>query len=124
MAKITITKMRKILKRLGLSTYYEHIPHILSHLIGIPAPVLTRETEERIRAMFKETQAPYQKYRQPGRKNFLSYNYVFHKFFQLLDMKEFLPFFPFLKSRQKNYKQDIVWKKICNDLGWKFYRSQ
>jgi hypothetical protein len=122
MAKLTDRKMRKILKKLKLSKYYEHIAHI-KHMLGIPAPVINRETDEALRSMFKEIQAPFIKHCPPDRFNFLSYSYVLHKFFKLLNMPEFCKYFPLLKSREKLHIHDTIWKKICADLGWKYHRS-
>lgn len=34
--------------------------------------------------------------------------------------KEFLPFFPMLKDREKIIEQDEIWKKICQELNWRF----
>jgi hypothetical protein len=34
-----------------------------------------------------------------------------------------LKYFPLLKSRDKLHQQEQIWKKICDDLGWKFVRS-
>ena len=89
MATLTNRKMRKMLGKLGFSKYYEHIPHI-KHRLGIPAPVINRETDERLKSMFKEIQAPFFRHCPPDRYNFLSYSYVLHKFFLLLDMPECL----------------------------------
>lgn len=36
---------------------------------------------------------------------------------------EYLKFFPLLKSNEKLYKQDQIWKKICKDLRWEFIPS-
>jgi hypothetical protein len=38
----------------------------------------------------------------------------------LLNQKEFLPFFPMLKDREKIIEQDEIWKKICQELNWRF----
>ena len=122
MAKLTNRKMRKILRKLGYSKYYEHIPHI-KHMLGIPAPVINRETDEALRSMFKEIQAPFIRHCPPDRLNFLSYSYILHKFFLLLKMPEFCQHFPLLRSREKLHAHDVIWKKICADLGWKFHRS-
>lgn len=122
MAKLTNRKMRKILRKLGYSKYYEHIPHI-KHMLGIPAPVINRETDEALRSMFKEIQAPFLRHCPPDRLNFLSYSYILHKFFLLLKMSEFCQYFPLLRSREKLHAHDVIWKKICADLGWKFHRS-
>ena len=32
-------------------------------------------------------------------------------------------FFPLLKSTEKLYAQDQIWKKICKDLRWEFIPS-
>ena len=123
MAILTPGKLRDILKKLKLNKYYEHVPHIINRLNGLPAPVMTRETEEKLRMMFKEIQTPFLKYCPKERKNFLSYSYVLHKFVQLLEMDEFLICFPLLKSREKLHQQDQIWKKICEELHWEFIKS-
>ena len=123
MATLSITKVREILKKLKYNKYYEHIPHIINKLNGIPPPVISRENEEKIRRMFKEIQAPFHKHCPKGRKNFLSYSYVLHKFMELLSMDEFLICFPLLKSREKLHQQDQIWKKICRELRWEYVPS-
>ena len=42
---------------------------------------------------------------------------------QLIDMDEFLKYFPLLKSKEKLIEQDDIWKKICNELKWEFIPS-
>ena len=123
MANLTPNKLREILKKIKLNKYYEHVPHIINRINGLPAPVMTRETEEKLRMMFKEIQTPFIKYCPKDRKNFLSYAYVLHKFVQLLELDNFLVCFPLLKSREKLHQQDIIWKKICNELQWEFIKS-
>ena len=123
MALLTSSKLREILKKLKLNKYYEHVPHIINRLNGLPAPVMNRNTEEKLRMMFKEIQTPFIKYCPKERKNFLSYSYVLHKFVQLLEMDEFLICFPLLKSREKLHQQDLIWKKICEELKWEFIKS-
>jgi len=117
------TKLREILKRLGLNKYYEHIPHIINRLNGIPPPRLTPETEEKLREMFRAIQTPFMKHCPSWRKNFLSYSYVLNKFCRILGKTEFLASFTLLKSREKLYEMDKVWQKICVDLDWPFHRS-
>ena len=74
--------------------------------------------------MFKKTLVPFRKYCPPNkRKNYLSYNYVMYKFFQLLELDEYLHHFQLLKSRTKLHQQDQIWKNICNDLGWEYIPS-
>jgi hypothetical protein len=119
-AKILI---KQILKKLRFTTYYEHIPFILSKITNKPAPTISRETEEIIKKMFKQTEEPFAKHCPKDRKNFLNYSYVFHKFFEILDMPEFADCFPLLKSQDKLKKADNSWEKICADLNWPFYPS-
>ena len=123
MNELTTSKLREILKKLKKNKYYEHIPHIINKLNGIPPPVMSRETEEELRRMFKEIQVPFHKFCPENRKNFLSYSYVLHKFVQLLELDEFLPCFMLLKSREKLHQQDKIWKDICKYLNWQFIPS-
>lgn len=120
---VSIVEMKIILKKLKLNSYYEHIPHIMSKISGHPPPTLDRETEDKIKQMFKDIQEPFSKYCPKERTNFLSYSYVLHKFFQILNMPEFVKHFPLLKSREKLHLQDKMWKQICNDLDWEYYSS-
>jgi len=123
MAHITPDKMRIILKKIKKNDYYEHIPYIINQLNGLPAPVIAPEIEEIIRGMFKAIQIPFEKYCPHKRKNFLSYNYVMYKFFELLELDEYLDCFQLLKSRTKLHQQDLIWKNICCDLNWQFIKS-
>jgi len=120
---ITPRRMRIILKKLNLNKYYEHVQHIINKVSGIPPPKITREVEEKFRQMFKEAQEPFTIYCPKNRKNFLSYSYTLHKFCQLLELDDFLPCFPLLKSRDKLKEQDRIWKKICEYLDWQFISS-
>lgn len=120
---ITPEKMKQILKELDLTEDYEHVPYIISKITGKPAPKFTREMEEKIRQMFKEMQEPFERYCPPERTNFLNYSYVLHKSCELLELDEYLPYFPLLKSRENLRNQDEIWKKICYDLRWEFIPS-
>jgi len=122
-SKLKPSKLREILKKLKLSKYYEHVAHIMNRLNGVQAPVLSREVEDKLRFMFREIQPSFIKHCPKGRSNFLSYSYVLYKFCQLLELDEFLPCFPLLKSREKLYMQDKIWQCICEDMGWEFIKS-
>ena len=105
------SKVREILKKLKQNKYYEHVPHIINKINGLPPPIMSRETEEELRRMFKEIQIPFAKFCPKDRKNFLSYSYVLHKFVQLLELDQFLDCFILLKSREKLHQQDLIWKQ-------------
>lgn len=119
MDQLTNKKTKEILKRLGYNKYYEHIPFIKDKL-GIKPPVMTQELEEILCNLFMEIQGPYAKFCPDDRVNFLNYYYTVYKLCELLDQKQFLPFFPMLKDREKRIEQDNIWKKICEELDWEF----
>lgn len=123
MADLTYKKIKEILKKLDNNKYYEHIPHIINKLNGLPIPHFEPELEEKLRVMFKMIQPLFLKYAPSSRKNFLSYSYCLHKFIQLLGRDEYLPNLPLLKSRDKLHQQDQIWKKICDELSWQFIES-
>lgn len=89
----------------------------------MPAPKLTAALEDRLKAMFAEIQEPFKRNCPPQRKNFLSYGYTLYKMCELLGEDELLRYFPLLKSNEKLYAQDQIWKKICRDLRWEFIPS-
>ena len=122
----TISLVKSVLKKLKYNKYYEHIPTIINQFCGLKAPKLTPDLEQQLKIMFDEIQIPFEKYSEiicPARKNFLNYNYVFYKMCELLNKDEFLSCFPLLKSREKLYEHDQIWKGICNDLYWEFIAS-
>jgi hypothetical protein len=117
---VTHAKVRTLLKKLRLNKYYEHVPYISNILSGLQPPKMTQALEDKLRMMFKDIQEPFNKHCPESRKNFLSYSYVLYKFCELLDEDEYLPCFPLLKSKEKLYQQDVIWKKICEELRWEF----
>ena len=117
------TKLREILRHMGETKYYEHIPHIINRLSGQNAPFMSREDEEKLRHMFREIQPAFKKHIPKGRRNFLSYGYILYKFCELLEMDEHLACFPLLKNRDKLYIQDQAWKGICSDMQWQYIRT-
>ena len=123
MSKVKPSKLKEIVKKLKLHRCYDHVAHILNKLNGISAPVLSREIEEKLRFMFKEIQFSFVRHCPKKRSNFLSYSFVLYKFCELLELDEYLPCFPLLKSREKLYMQDKIWQKICEDMGWEFIRT-
>lgn len=117
---ITQTRVREFLKKLKLNKYYEHAPYIASILNGVTPPRMNPALEDKLRVMFHHIQKPFEKHCPGDRKNFLSYSYILYKFCELLSEDEFLVCFPLLKSKEKLYKQDQIWKKITEELKWEF----
>lgn len=120
---ISYTKMREILKRLRINKYYEHINYIINRINGVPTPQFSPDLEDKLYNMFRDIQGPFLKHCPKDRKNFLSYSYVLYKFFQILGLNEYLKYFPLLKSREKLYVQDQIWRKICEELNYEFIAS-
>jgi len=122
--KLSIIQMKYILKKLRLHQYYEHIPHIISIITGTPAPIISKDLENKIKQIFRDIQEPFIKFCPKDRKNFLSYSFVLNKIFELLHKEEFKRYFPLLKSPEKLREQNKIWKKICEYNGYKFYNSE
>lgn len=120
---ITHKRIKGYLKKLRLNKQYEHTPALINRLCGVKPPVISKKLETKLVSMFEEIQKPFEKYCPKSRKNFLSYSYTLHKMCQLLGEDELLPCFPLLKSREKLYLQDSIWKGICEDMRWRYYPS-
>ena len=117
--KLDNRRLKEILKKMGYNKYYEHIPFIKDKL-GIKPPIMSPQLEEALCSMFMKIQAPYAKFCPSHRVNFLNYYYTVYKLCELLDQRQFLPFFPMLKDRDKRAEQDEIWRNICEELDWEF----
>jgi hypothetical protein len=127
LANLTNKKIRGYLKKHSdkkFNKYYEHIPHIINNLNGIPPKTMSPKMEEILRARFKQIQIPFEKHKPKDRKNLLKTDYIMYKFCQLEGWDEFLPLFNLLKSKDKLYGQDCIWKAICKTLNWPFIPSR
>jgi ribosomal protein L32 len=122
-SEITHAKVKEFLKKLGLSKYYEHIPYITSILNGLKPPTMPQALEDKLRMMFTEIEKAWEKNKPADRKNFLSYSYTLYKMCELLGEDEYLPCFQLLKSKEKLYKQDQMWKAICKELQWEWIKT-
>lgn len=127
---LTEEKVKRYLKKLGLNDYYDNIINIINRINGRPPFTLTSELEEKIKTMFRQIQEPFERYKPSNRRNFLSYSYCLHKFFQILGLDEFSKYFPLLKSADKLRQQDEIFKKIVAEMAqkdqsikWVFYPS-
>lgn len=119
----TPKNIKSILKKHRLTNYYEHLQQIYCIISGSNPISLAREVEETIINMFQAMQESFRSHCPASRSNFLSYSYVLNKLFRILGMPEHAKYFSLLKSKDKRREQDIIWNKICKDMGWKFYPS-
>lgn len=120
MSEITYTKTRDILRKLGYNKYFEHIQYI-NCKFGICPPTMSEELIETLCVLFIEIQGPWSLHCPPNRTNFFNYAYTLYQLCNLLDQTQFLPFIPRLKDFDKQREADIIWKKVCNELGWYYY---
>ena len=51
------------------------------------------------------------------RKCILHYNYLFQRLFQIVNMPQYLKWFPLLKSKPKLKNLDNMWWEICDQTG-------
>jgi hypothetical protein len=117
---INYDKMREILRKLGLNKYFEHIQYINS-LFGIKPPIMNEELHETLCVLFIEIQKPWAVHCPANRTNFFNYTYTLYQLCVLLDQVQYLPYIPMMKDREKQLEQDMIWKKVCQDLDWEFF---
>lgn len=118
-SELTDKKVKEILKRLGYSSYYEHLAYI-KYKLDIKPPVMQPEFEEMLCNLFMEVEARYVKHCPPDRRNFISFRFTVYKMCELFGQTQFLPYLPMLKNKVLRMEQDEIWKKICEDLDWEF----
>ena len=123
LSTITPTLTRQLLKKSGLTKYYEYTNAISAELSGRTPLAFDPLIKQKLRIMFEQLQTPFEIFKPPDRKNFLSYSYVIYKCLQLLGQDSFLQYFTLLKSRDKLKLQDSIWRKICQYLKWEYICS-
>jgi rubrerythrin len=121
--EVTQTKVKMYLKKLNLNKFYEHARQITNILSGKPPPIISGELYETLVNMFHDIQEPFEEVCPKNRKNFFSYSYILYKFCELLGEIDMMELFPLLKSREKLYQQDCIWRDICKITGWVFHKS-
>lgn len=120
---VTNVRTRQYLKILKLNKYYEHSPQISEIISGIKTAKMSETQEKKLRMMFTMIQKPFDEVCPPERKNFPSYSYILHKFCELLEYDDLKDRFPLLKSREKLFQLDKIWKSICKKLEWQYISS-
>lgn len=119
---VTYKVIRNILKRMKLSKYFEHIHYIQSILTNAEFTIPDHIVQKMFN-MFKDMQEPYERLKPKNRKSFFSYEFILHKFFLILGYPEYAKLFRLLKGRSKVYKQELVFRMICDELKWSYIAS-
>lgn len=120
---LKISDIRRYLKKINESKYYEHVNLVLNKINNIPPFFLPAEIEKELRKMFCKIEEAYEIYKPSYRKNFLSYPYVIRKSLEIMGHTSLLVYFPLLKARDKLVFHDEIFKKICEYNGWKFIET-
>ena len=120
--------IKAFLKKYNYADYFNNATQILFQINGIPPIQMTPEQERHYKQMFLTIQDPYERHRPDSRSNFSSYSYIIYRFSQLLGYKDIMAKMKHLKSKEKRHALDMIWKKICTDLGgkekgWVYIRS-
>jgi hypothetical protein len=115
-SKVNVSVVKRILKKTNNAKYYDNAPYIVNAINDVPVLRIPEYIEQKMIAMFEEIQEPWESLKNKDRKNFFSYPYTIRKFCEILGLDECGKNFQYLKSREKLYKQDVVWKKIIEYL--------
>ncbi len=106
-------------KNLGYDKYSNQVTQILYRATGIEQISIPSKIIEDLKTLFPLIQDSWEKHKPKDRTNFSSYSYIIYKFCQLLDYDGLKNKLKLLKDKYTIYKLDLVWKKICKDMGGK-----
>ena len=110
--------IRAALRSLGLQVYIEKWLQIVERITGIAPPAPGAVLLNRLDELFLELQRPFADKKNPTRRNFLNYNYVFNRLLQKLGCTKFCMFFPLIRSKPKLRALDEMWTAMVNSIGW------
>ncbi len=124
-AKAELRDIHDVLHFFKLHKYYKHEP-LLAHIIaGHPLPQLTTQQKDRLKDMFRQTDAAFELCPlevRGDRESLIGYPYLLYKF---CEHEGWTAFLDHIKLPQKdtvdNY--DRIFKWICDQLGWTFYTT-
>lgn len=120
-SKLTVRKVREVLKATNNSKYYNNKYSIWKKLSGKEIHI-PDEAKNTMSVMFEETQEPFARHKHliKDRSNYLNYSYILYKFLELLEYDDILPHLRLLQDRKLLNEHDRVWKAMCKDLRWEF----
>lgn len=119
-SEITVSDVRKLLKKNKLGKYYPHVNSIHRAVAGKKASVsLTHHDITRMTEMFKRTSMVYDKLH-TNRKNGLNYSYITMQLLRLIGRQDCCQFINGLKCKKRIKCHDEIWKDICYCLEYPF----
>jgi hypothetical protein len=115
---ISKDNVRAVLRSLGLQVYIEKWLQIIERCTGVMPPCPGPVVLQKLDTMFVELQRPFSACKLVNRRNFLNYNYVFCRLFQLMGCSKFCMFFPLIRSKPKLRALDEMWTLMASSIGW------
>ena len=122
--EVTAIDVKKAIRKLKLTKYMENFYYILFTVTGKQPPYIKREIEDKIVRMFKMIDRVWCTVERDRRRSFLNYYYILFKLLELMDQTELLPQVPLLRTRLRLRQHDFLWKKVCDELGWKWTQTE
>tara|TARA_A100001015_G_scaffold315001_1_gene425790 strand:- start:2572 stop:3771 length:1200 start_codon:yes stop_codon:yes gene_type:complete len=116
---VTIRSVHSALRNLKLRKAYDHVVQVTNRIRGKRLPQVSAETESKLKTLFLKMQPVFQRHAPDTRTNFLSYNYVLYRCFELMNLDHMLGNIMLLKGREKLEANDAIFQKIAETLGWK-----
>lgn len=112
--------VRAVLRSLNMQLYIEKWLQIIQRITGIQPPQPGGQLLLMLDNLFVALQEPFRATRDPKRKNFLNYNYVFCRLLQQIGCDSFCIFFPLIKSKVKLAVLDSAWERMVTYQGLPF----
>jgi len=113
---LSVSNLKSILKILDMKHLYDHINLVFIKL-GKKVDIVSYEIEDKLITMFNMAQNIYYKHAPVHKSNFLNYQYCLYKLLQILNIKIEIQM---IKGKTKLLESDTIWRKICDELGWRF----
>ena len=114
---VTKTSIRMALRSVGEAKMIENWIEVYCLVTDTPFPRPPGDTLEWLTETFIKIETAFVRTRPPERKCILHYNYLFQRLFQIVNMPQYLKWFPLLKSKPKLKNLDNMWWEICDQTG-------
>lgn len=116
------SKIRNAIKLIKRPRLLNHIFYLLKVLCNKPLVEFSSYHEDILLDMFIKIQDAFDEFK-GTRINMLSYSYLLRKFTEIQGWTSLSDQIPYVKSHTKLYNLDIIWKKICKKVGYRFIKS-
>lgn len=118
--QMTKAAVRRHLKRIRMSRWYDHCAQIARELSGIQEVVIPDDVQQKLRVLFKQTEPAFEAVCPDTRSNYINYSFAVRKLLQLLGLDHLMKHFATLKNADKRMEQLQIWKAMCHWLSWQY----